>query len=148
MLRKLSNQHTLAKRYEYSAPLIPNSTIQHSHQFHPPSFLSVVFLWSSAVFTHFRVYIPHNPNLIFSYTLLHLFIPDIYIPMPLWTYNLLASNESICYISAALLSSVDNSIFLVLQSHVFTLGQLIISQSILILSSNVTACFKENPRHF
>jgi len=47
---------------------------------------------------------------------------------------------------------VDNNIFLVLLSHIFTLGQLIISQYILILSSNLIselmACFKENPRDF
>jgi len=47
---------------------------------------------------------------------------------------------------------MDNNIFLVLLSHIFTLGQLIISQSILILSSNLIselmACLKENPKRF
>ena len=131
LLHKSNNQDTLTKRYEDSAPLIPKITNQHSHQFHPSSFLTVAFLWSSAFLIHFSVYIPHTPNHIFSYTLLNLFVSGIYIPFLLWTDNLLTSTESVCYISSVLLSSVDNSFFIVLQSQVFTLDQLIISQSIL-----------------
>ena len=88
-------------------------------------FLCNMWPWSSAFLTHCSVDIPHTPNHIFSYTLLRLFFPDIYIPLLLWTDNLLTSAESVCYISAVLLSSVDNRIFLVLHSNVFTLGQLI-----------------------
>jgi hypothetical protein len=68
-----------------------------------------------------------------------------YISLPLASTFHCCYGQTICWhpmqVSATFLtvlrSSVDNSIFLALQSHIFTLGQLTISQSILILSSNL-----------